>query len=181
MRHEIEDGFDPLQCSLGEWYFWMEYAKPKRQTPQKILVPLDRSIRGAEQVLSVAQGLLDADGEGILLRVIPSSSTRMTSTSFISGSQLEKHERSKALGFLKYFGDRLGDGRGRWRYDVTVSDSIADGIADFAAREEVDLIAMYTHDRKGLAKLIKGSVTEQVQRRVSTEMRIVRPQEMAAR
>ena len=78
MRHEIEDGFDPLQCSLGEWYSWTEYARPKRRTPQKILVPLDQSITGAEQVLSVAQGLLGADGEGILLRVIPSPSTKLT-------------------------------------------------------------------------------------------------------
>jgi len=105
----------------------------------------------------------------------------MVGTGFLSGSQLERQERAKAMGFLKYFGDRLSEGRGRWRYEVAMSDSVAQGIADFAAKEEVDLIAMYTHDRKGLAKLIKGSVTEAVQRRVSTEVRIVRPRELAAR
>jgi nucleotide-binding universal stress UspA family protein len=42
---------------------------------------------------------------------------------------------------------------------------VADGIVDFARREEVDLIAMYTYDRKGLSKLIKGSVAEKVRNR----------------
>jgi hypothetical protein len=37
---------------------------------------------------------------------------------------------------------------------------------------------MYTHDRKGLAKLIKGSIAEKVQRRAPIEVKVFRPQEL---
>ena len=58
------------------------------------------------------------------------------------------------------------------------ADSVAQGIADFAAREEVDLIAMYTHDRKGLAKLIRGSIAEKVQERGLVAVRVFKPKEL---
>ncbi len=48
-----------------------------------------------------------------------------------------------------------------------------------AAREGVDLIAMYTHDRKGLVRLIKGSIAAQVERASSTEVRVFRLREFA--
>ena len=76
--------------------------------------------------------------------------------------------------------EKIGEGPGRYRCEVGVSDSVADGIADIARREEVGLIAMYTHDRKGLAKLIKGSIAEKVQKRATTEVRIFGPRELAA-
>ena len=44
---------------------------------------------------------------------------------------------------------------GCWRCEVVVADSVAEGIASFAMREGVDIVAMYTHDRKEIAKLIK--------------------------
>ena len=58
------------------------------------------------------------------------------------------------------------------------ADSVAQGIADFAAREEVDLIAMSTHDRKGLAKLIRGSIAEKVQERSPVDVRVFKPKEL---
>jgi nucleotide-binding universal stress UspA family protein len=72
----------------------------------------------------------------------------------------------------------LVDAQGRWRCAVVVADSVAQGIADFAAREEVDLIAMYTHDRKGLAKLIRGNITEKVQRRALMEVQVFKAEEL---
>jgi hypothetical protein len=38
------------------------------------------------------------------------------------------------------------------------------GITSFAIRENVALIAMYTHDWKGLARRIRGSIASQVRR-----------------
>jgi nucleotide-binding universal stress UspA family protein len=56
--------------------------------------------------------------------------------------------------------------------------SVPEGIASFADREGVEVIVMYTHDRKGLAKLIKGSIAEKVQRRAPIEVKVFRPQEL---
>ena len=47
-------------------------------------------------------------------------------------------------------------------------------------REGVDLIGMYTHDRKGLAKLIRGSIAEKVQRRAPIKVQVFRPRELVA-
>jgi nucleotide-binding universal stress UspA family protein len=60
-----------------------------------------------------------------------------------------------------------------------VSESVADAISDLALRENVDLIAMYSHDRRGIARLIKGSIAEKVQRKSSSDLRVLRPRELA--
>jgi len=48
-----------------------------------------------------------------------------------------------------------------------------------AAQEKADLIAMYTHDRKGLARLVKGSIAAKVERGAPTEVRVFKPTELA--
>ena len=181
MRQEFEDEFDPVQAAPGEWFYWMQFANTMHKTHQKILVPLDGSIKPVDRVLGVVQDLLGPEGEAILFHVIPPSGTKMVGTGFMSGSQVEKLERSRAMGYLKYFAHRQNEGPGRWRCEVAVSDSVANGIADFARREQVDLIAMYKHDRKGLARLLKGSITEKVKEYSPTEVRVVRPHEVLAR
>ena len=182
MREEFEGELDPVQTTIGDWFYWlpwMQFADTQQRTPKKILVPLDRSIMRTERVLGVVQDLLHPEGEGILLHVIPPSRTKMAGLSIMYGTQVEKHERSRAFGYLNYFANRLNTGSCRWRCEVAVSASVADQIADTAHREDVDLIAMYTHDRKGLAKLIKGSITERVLERALREVRVVRPRELA--
>ena len=62
-----------------------------------------------------------------------------------------------------------------------VADSVAEGIASFAMREGVDIVAMYTHDRKGIAKLIKNSIAEKVQKSGPVEVRVLRPRELVSR
>ena len=56
---------------------------------------------------------------------------------------------------------------------------MAEGITSLAAQEGVDLIAMYTHDRKGLARLIKGSIAAKVERGAPAEVRVFRPRALA--
>ena len=41
-----------------------------------------------------------------------------------------------------------------------------------------DLIAMYTHQRKGLARVFSGSVASEVKKRASTEVRVFTPSEL---
>ena len=67
------------------------------------------------------------------------------------------------------------------RCEVAVSGLVAEGIVDFAVREGVDLIGMYTHDRKGLSKLTRGSISKKVQRRAPVEVQVFRPSELVAR
>ena len=62
---------------------------------------------------------------------------------------------------------------------VVVSKSVAECIANYASQEGVDLIAMYTHGRTGLAKLLKGSVTANVKQQASVEVRSFGSSELA--
>ena len=68
----------------------------------------------------------------------------------------------------------------RWHREVVVAESVSEGIVDFARKEEVDLIAMYTHDRKGIARLIKGSIARDVSKRAPIEVKVFKPRELAS-
>ncbi len=150
---------------------------------QKILVPLDRST-GAEGATSMAQQLLSPDGEGILLHVLRRRKTAESAESERTMSPTAPRQdarRAKAMGYLRCAQDYLLKPSGRWRCEVVEADSVADGIAEFAMKEGVDLIAMYTNDRKGLAGVIRKSIAAQVQQQGAVEVRVLRPREMAAR
>ncbi|MFQ6027987.1 MAG: universal stress protein [Dehalococcoidia bacterium] len=85
-----------------------------------------------------------------------------------------------AVQYLSRVLARLPGGSDRWRCEVVVSGSVPEGIADFAAQEKVDLIAMYSHDRRGLAKLVRGNIAEGVRQRSATELRVLRPNDLAS-
>ena len=146
---------------------------------RKILVPLDGSIKEVEGILTRAQSVISPEGEGILLHVVPPEGAAVQGLYVKPAAQQEKERRSKAMGYLKYFAGSMNQPKGNWRCEVVVSKSEEQGILDFAAQEQVDLIAMYTHSRKGLAKLIKGSVSEHVQAEATAEVMLIRPRDLA--
>jgi CRP-like cAMP-binding protein/nucleotide-binding universal stress UspA family protein len=145
---------------------------------RKVLVPLDKS-KEAEKVLPIVKDLFAPGSEVVLLHVIPPQQTQALGERQILGSEREEAERSVAMSYLQFVVHQQGEDPERWRGAVLVSESVAEGIVGFAVHEGVDLIAMYTHDRKGLAKLIKGSITEKVQRRAPIEVKVFRPRELA--
>ena len=159
-----------LQCGYSPW----------RKAPyQKILVPLDGSAE-SEKAIKLAQELIPPGGEGILLRVIPPvKPDKPGRRSALAGKQAGVR-RAGAMGYLKCVVGHLVHSPGRWRCEVILSDSVSDAIAEFALRERVDLIAMFTHDRKGMARLMKGSIAEKVQQKTNMELRVLRPHEFAA-
>ena len=65
------------------------------------------------------------------------------------------------------------------RKRTTKAKSEAESIGDYASKEGVDLIAMYTHARTGLSKLLKGSVTADVKKRVSVEVQAFETSQLA--
>lgn len=127
---------------------------------RKILIPLDRS-KEAEGVLRFIPEQLDPEGEVILLHVI---------------NPLRSADAANE--YLKGITKRMSDLGHRCQHQIATSDSIAEAICTVAKREQADLIMMYTHDRKGLAKMLKGCVTEQVQHKTPIEMRVIRPREL---
>ncbi len=145
---------------------------------QKVLVPLDGSAE-SEKVIGSIQDLLEPQTEVILLKVIPPMPGQKIGQVMMTSSEREEAERTKEMGYLRGVVRQLGGQTDRFRCQVAVSKSVAEGITGTATQEGVDLIAMYTHDRKGLARLIRGSIAKRVERGSPTEVRVFRPRELA--
>ena len=97
----------------------------------------------------------------------------------ITANERQEPERTKEINYLRDVIRRCGTQSDSFRCEVVVLRSVADGIVSLGAQEEFDLIAMHTHDREGLARLIKGSVAARVERESPTEVRVFRPRELA--
>jgi nucleotide-binding universal stress UspA family protein len=144
---------------------------------RKVLIPLDGS-KEAEMVIPKIQPELAEDSEVILLKIIPPLKGETLGQLTVTSSEREEAERVKAIDYLREVIQRLGGSPGQWHCEAIVRKSVPEGIASFADQEGAEVIAMYTHDRKGLAKLIKGSIAEKVQRRAPIEVKVFRPQEL---
>ena len=136
---------------------------------QKVLVPLDDS-EDSRSVVKALSGLVAEGGEAILLHVISPERTRETGGFKVLGTQLEEESRDRAMVHLNRLSSELGEASIKSTCAVVVSKSVAECIGDYASQEAVDLIAMYTSGRTGLAKLLKGSVTADVKKRTSVEV-----------
>ena len=138
---------------------------------QKVLIPLDGS-KEAEEVFPLVQNELTEDGEVILVQVIPPARTQKIGEHIILASQQEEADRSEAMAYLRSLARQQDWAAENWRLEVEVANSVPDGIVRLADREAVDLIAMYTHDRKLLARHVKRSIAREVQRRATSEVRV---------
>lgn len=147
---------------------------------RKALIPLDGS-KEAEEVFPLVKDELDPEGEVLLTQVIPPTKTQMVGGHIILGSQQEEADRYEALSYLRSVSRQQEGEAGRWRFEVEVDNSVAEGIVRLASREGADLIAMYTHDRKLLARHIKRSIAREVQRRAAMEVRIFGTRELSER
>ena len=144
---------------------------------QNVLVPLDRSVE-SEGVLDVIPDLVASDGHATLLSVIPPGRTRSLGELVVLGTQQEEEDRARAMAYLNRIANRLRESSVEANTAVVVHDSIASAIVAYANRNSVDLISMFTHDRRGLAKLVKGSVAREVERRAVMPVRVFRPEDL---
>jgi nucleotide-binding universal stress UspA family protein len=133
---------------------------------RSVLVPLDGSPLAETvlpPILAFAHGL---DLEVVLFRVIP-----VFPPGTPEGARGEIEERSRQLrqeaeGYLRSVAERL-EGRARFRIAVRRGEAATE-IVEAAADEHADLIAMTTHGRSGLSRLLFGSVAEAVLRQAET-------------
>jgi nucleotide-binding universal stress UspA family protein len=167
MLRDVDEQVNLVELALGNCLYLMQFAGAAAANYYKMVVPLDKSPE-AESVLPQVQKMLASNGVGILLHVIYPRKDR------------EPNYREQALEYLHGVAYGLGGKIGQWQCEVIEANSVAEGIANFAADEQVELIAMFTHDRKGLTKLLKGSIAERVRDKASTPVHIFKPREMTA-
>jgi nucleotide-binding universal stress UspA family protein len=118
---------------------------------RRVLVPLDGSKR-AEQILSPVSRIAKPLGcEMILFQVVPT---------FLFEASSRAAERM-VKGYLGEVADRL-TGQGIKASVATGTGMVAESIVQFAATNQVDLIAMSTRGRTGITRWALGSAADQV-------------------
>ena len=135
--------------------------------PQKVVVPLDGSPE-SEAILPHAITLAGEEGTDFeLVRVYPYakdfSSSYLPHTVQMNTDLLEER-RKAAEEYVQAEADELVKQGLSARGHVIVEENPASGILDFAKRTGADLIAMSTHGRGGVPRLVLGSVTDKIVR-----------------
>ncbi len=136
---------------------------------QRVLVPLDGSLL-AEAVLPKAVEL--AEGFGAKLLLLRATEARAFLGTDPTAAQANAVREAEE--YLGQIGDRLG---ALGINDVQVSvwyGPPASAIVEAAQLYKVDLIAMTTHGRSGLGRLVLGSVAESVLRGTTTPILLIR-------
>jgi nucleotide-binding universal stress UspA family protein len=136
---------------------------------KKVLVPISDT-DNSRSVIKALSGLVAEDGEAILLHVISPVKTKGHGDFAVPGAQAEEDKRSRALIILNRLVDELKEASISATCTVVVSDSVPGCIVNYADTNGVDLIAMYTHGRKGIAKLLKSSTTSDVRTHTRIEV-----------
>jgi nucleotide-binding universal stress UspA family protein len=140
-----------------------------------ILVPLDGSKR-AEMILSHVESLAGKYGaKVILLQVVEPSIGLVTPydmVPYIDPQEAQRHVTEAA----SYLAAMEGELRAHGIQVKTVVESgpIVNVIIDVAEREHVDLIAMASHGRTGLARVFYGSVAAGVLNKADRPLLLVR-------
>lgn len=136
---------------------------------RRMLVALDGSAF-SEEVLAPALDLAGATGAGIsLVEVVTRRPGLM--------SMLRPGERSAEAAdrFLREVRARIPDEYGSVDVRVVEQGNAAAGIVKETGRDDIDLVAMATHGRGGLRRMVLGSVAESVVRRAQVPVLLYRP------
>jgi len=140
------------------------YLNPQvRGAFRRIVVPLDGSAL-AEQVLAPVMTLASLDDAEIRLLYILKAQT--STERYSEENRLPWWEKDVASAQAYLFGaaDRLRRKGFGVITEVIIGESVAEEISAYAGREKADLIAIATHGRGGLSRMLRSSVTDEVTR-----------------
>jgi len=143
----------------------------------KILVPLDGSKR-AEKILPHVEELANRyKAKVIFLQVVEYKTVTTPEGAFINLSdrefdQTKKQAETYLEGIRGEFREKNIESRTRVIYGP-----VAEGIINIAAQGGVDLIALASHGRGGLARVFYGSVAAGLLQRVDRPLLIIRSRE----
>jgi nucleotide-binding universal stress UspA family protein len=147
-------------------------------TISRVLVPLDGSPRceaALEHALAVA-GLFDAPIHLVQV-VLPAAFEAEPPVGFPSGvdEQLTGIRKSIAQDYLDDVAERLRAQGVEATTTAAVGASVAGTLADFIRTEPTDLVALATHGRSGVPRLVLGSVADKLVRLAVTPVLVCRP------
>ncbi|MEE8318090.1 MAG: universal stress protein [Dehalococcoidales bacterium] len=146
---------------------------------EKILVPLDGS-ELAECVLPHVENIIRGGEvrEVVFFRVaepaLTSSRYAEIGLTEADVKRIAAESETAARKYLDELVDRVNYAKVNVRSEV-VTGKAADSLADFAAKNEVDLIIIATHGRSGISRWVWGSVADRILHSSSVPILMVRP------
>lgn len=133
-----------------------------------ILVPLSEW-QGSKEILTDVAHLAEASGAEVTLLHVEASPNTLSSP-YIPHAADEQRKWTEREHEVEVAIDRLGEGLRSRGLKVTTRVIVArepsDGILDVAEATGADLIAMATHGRRGVDRLVRGSVSDEVTRAI---------------
>jgi nucleotide-binding universal stress UspA family protein len=147
---------------------------------KRIVVPLDGSAL-AEQILPGIAQLGDLEGSELTLLYVLKPLTY--SQEEVQDSLVPWWEKdiAAAQAYLLPMATKLRRRGFTVSSDIVIGEDIAEKIADFARGEKADLIAIATHGRGGLSRLVYGSVADALVKSARTSLFVLRPPGRPAR
>ena len=139
-----------------------------------IMVPLDGS-ELAECVLPHVEGFIaECRVKSIVLvRVVEPAPTKFDDTASLSATsrellvesirKIEEKRRSAALDYLNRVERRLKHEGLKLTAEVLVG-GVAESLADYTEKSDIDLIIIATHGRSGISRWMRGSIADRVLR-----------------
>lgn len=148
----------------------------------RILVPLDGS-KLSEEVLPLAESLARQLGAEVsFLRVVDEEwpKTGLAATSWESGlPTVSKKQEEEATSYLGQLAESWR-GKGIRATSEVVAGLAGTAIVAYAHSQKIDMIAMCTHGRSGLGRLVFGSVADDVLRRVGIPVLLFKPEHVVS-
>lgn len=151
------------------------YLNPQVSGPfNRIVVPLDGSTL-AEQILPRVLELAKLEeAEVTLLTILVPQSYSQKEIADPSLPWWEK-DISLAQAYLSHVATRLRRRGVTVTTDIVIAENVASAIGDFASREKADMVAIATHGRSGLARMLRGSVADAIMHSGRTSMLVFKP------
>ena len=146
---------------------------------KRILVPLDGS-ELAECVLPHVETI--ATGCGVetvtFVRVVDQTPIPLNAEAYTFGAkeweQLETEYRTAAEDYLNRLATRVKYGNVKIQTKVLTGGRAADMIADYASKNDFDLIIIATHGRSGVSRWVWGSVADHILRSACVPVLMIR-------
>jgi len=145
----------------------------------RILIPLDGSDIG-QAALNHIELVARETGAAINLIQVISTSGSMEA-SLVGNANWDSFFKAIREAASDYLGSLVEELKGHGisaKYDILIGNPAAE-IIEYAKKNKVDLIAMSTHGRTGLARWVLGSVADKVLHGAGMPMWLVRPQKMS--
>jgi nucleotide-binding universal stress UspA family protein len=156
-------------------------AAPTDFKPRRVLVPLDGS-NESEAILNHAVSLAgDGGTEFDILRVSPYpkdfASSYLPDTVQLNTSVLEQ-DLTAATEYVDGVAETLTERKIPAKGHIVTDRGPAEGILHFAEQSGADLIAMSTHGRGGVSRLVLGSVSDKVIRSTQIPTLVYHPHDV---